>query len=404
MEFKSPLLLDGATGTQLQKHGFSGSESAESWVLSHQDELISIQRAYIEAGSQVIYAPTFGANRLKLQDHGILGKTIQYNTDLVELSKRASEGKALVAGDISPCGRFIYPMGDMSFEELVDIYTEQALALENAGADLFAIETMITISDARAAVIAVKSVSSKPVFVTFTCDENGKTLTGSDAVTVLVTLQEMGIDAFGLNCGAGPEQIMPVLRRLKKYAKIPLIAKPNAGMPQTIDGKTVYTCTPDEFVNLVPEMAQCGVAIFGGCCGTDPQHIAALHNAVSNITPAAPGGFGVEYCSTERDIFTCPRDFSSVKILRCDETLEDELDDELDGDSDAIYLSIENEDDILNLSEVLYRITKPTCFVSNDISLLEKVLRLYQGRALYRGELSPDALTGLVEKYGLIIL
>ena len=256
MELHFPLILDGATGTELQKRGYTGDVCAEQWTLEHPEAIIDIQRGYVDSGSQVPYTPTFGANRRKLEEHGIFNRTEDYNRRLAALSEQASGGRALRAGDISPTGAFLAPLGDVSFEELVDIYTQQAAGLESAGVDLFVIETMMTLSDARAAVLAVRSVSDKPIFVTFTCDENGRSISGGDVTAALVVLQGMGIDAFGLNCSAGPEQMLPQLRRLREYARVPLIAKPNAGMPQIVDGKAVYSCPPEEFTALVPELLQ----------------------------------------------------------------------------------------------------------------------------------------------------
>lgn len=206
MQVQFPLILDGATGTELQKRGFTGAVSAEEWVLAHPESILDIQRRYVDAGSRVLYAPSFGANRQKLEEHGIFNQTEAYNRRLAALSKQAAAGRALVAGDLSPTGLFLSPMGETSFRELVDIYTPQAAGLEEAGVDLFVIETMMTLSDARAAVLAVRSVSDKPIFVTFTCDEKGRTVSGTDITAALVIMQGMGVDAFGLNCSAGPRR------------------------------------------------------------------------------------------------------------------------------------------------------------------------------------------------------
>ena len=213
MELRFPLILDGATGTELQKRGYTGDVCAEQWTLDHPEAIIDIQRGYVAAGSQVVYTPTFGANRRKLEESGLFNCTADYNRRLAELSAQAVQGKALRAGDMSPTGAFLAPLGDVSFEELVDIYTEQAAGLERAGVDLFVIETMMTLSDARAAVLAVRSVSDKPIFVTFTCDENGRSVSGTDITAALVVLQGMGIDAFGLNCSTGPDKMLVQLRR-----------------------------------------------------------------------------------------------------------------------------------------------------------------------------------------------
>ena len=174
MNIKFPLILDGATGTELQKRGYKGDVSAEQWVLDNPESIVEIQKNYVAAGSNVLYSPSFGANRRKLEEHGIFNKTADYNRRLAALSQKAANGKAFVAGDISPTGLFLSPLGEASFEELVDIYIEQAAGLEAAGVDIFVIETMMTLSDARAAVLAVRSVSEKPIMVTFTCDGDGR--------------------------------------------------------------------------------------------------------------------------------------------------------------------------------------------------------------------------------------
>ena len=254
MEMQFPVILDGATGTELQKRGFTGDMSAEQWVLEHPESILEIQRKYVASGSNVLYAPTFGGNRQKLEERGIFNRTEEMNKALALLSKQAADGKAWVAGDIAPTGRFLAPLGDASFEELVEIYTEQAAGLEQAGVDLYVIETMMTLTDARAAVLAVRSMSKKPILVSFTC------------VAALSVMEGMGVSAFGLNCSAGPEQMLPQLQRLHKYARVPLIAKPNAGMPEIVNGEAVYNCPPEEFVALVPEMLKAGVVLFGGCC------------------------------------------------------------------------------------------------------------------------------------------
>ena len=215
MEMRFPLILDGATGTQLQKRGYQGDVSAEQWVLDHPDSIQDIQRRYVQAGSRVVYAPTFGANRQKLEERGIFNQTAEYNHRLVALSRQAVDTRAWVAGDISPTGLFLAPLGEASFEELVDIYAEQAAGLEQAGVDLFVVETMMTLADARAAVLAIRSVIDRPIFVTFTCDESGRCLSGTDVAAALVVLQGMGVSAFGLNCSTGPEQMLKQLRRLR---------------------------------------------------------------------------------------------------------------------------------------------------------------------------------------------
>lgn len=405
MEVTFPLLLDGATGTQLQARGFDSSICAEEWTLQHPEVITEIQQDYIQSGSQIVYAPTFGANRVKLEDHGIFNQVADYNKKLVAISKNAARDKAWIAGDIAPTGKFLYPLGDLTFEELVEIYTEQASALEASGVDLFVIETMMTLAEARAAVLAVKSVSSKPIFVTVTCDENGKMLTGTDVTAALVVLQGMGIDAFGLNCSTGPEQMLHQIQRLQEYAAIPLIAKPNAGTPQVLDGKTVYDCPPDQFAHLVPELAKAGVCIFGGCCGTQREHISALACALSQIKPevSSPSHPNLLPCASEKAVFLLDVNAYYDSIFSCDEDLEDALFDAEDSSCPLVAIRISAADELDIFSDCQGMITKPLCLICDDAELLEQALRRYQGRALYEGTLPDEALLPLCKKYGLIL-
>ncbi len=405
MEIQLPLLLDGATGTELQKRGFTGDISAEQWVLEHPECMCDVQQGYVAAGSKVLYSPTFGANRKKLEDHGLFNKVDEYNRGLAAISQATAGDKAYVAGDISPTGMLLAPLGEASFEELVDIYTEQAAALEAAGVDLFVIETMMTLSDARAAVLAVRSVSDKPIFVTFTCDDSGHSLSGTDATAALVVLQGMGISAFGLNCSAGPEQMLVQLKRLQPFARVPLIAKPNAGLPEIVDGKAVYTCSPSEFVQFVPDMLKAGVAIFGGCCGTTAEHIDALHEALQGavITPPNPSFTDMLPASTEKMPMYLPADAVHGAVLQVTDSLGEDIIDANASDEAMIAIAVNSWDDIDLFIDNQYAIDKPLCLVCDDAEILEAALRAFQGRALYEGSLTEEELTSLVDKYGLIV-
>ena len=405
MELRFPLILDGATGTELQKYGLGGGDCPEAWILEHPDVIREIQRAYVEAGSDVIYAPTFGANRIKMEAQGYRHAVEDFNLRLAALSRGAAAGKALVAGDIAPTGHFLSPLGDVSFEELVEIYTEQAAALEKAGVDLFVIETMMTVAEARAAVLAVRSVSRKPIFVTFTCDEKGRTLSGSDVAAILQIMQGMEIDAFGLNCSVGPAEMVTQLRRLHEYAQVPLIAKPNAGIPEIRGDETVYNCPPEQFTAHLQEMAEAGVRIFGGCCGTTAEHIRALKRGTALLQPAAILTQRTDLlpAATEKEVFWLDPTAEIGEVISCSEDLEEDLLDAMDEDTPVIALSIRGEEDLELFAESQYMIRKPLCLVCEDIGLLEQALRLYQGRALYCGALPEEALALLVRKYGLLL-
>ncbi len=402
MNITFPLLLDGAMGTQLVRHGYISGTCPEQWSLEHPDEVLAIQRAYVDAGSQILYAPTFGANSACLEKYGLFNKVKDYNLALVALARQAAADKALVAGDISSIGAMLYPLGDASFEDMVSVYREQAEALEEAGVDLFVIETMTNLAEARAAVLAVKEVSRKPVFVSFSCSENGRTMTGTDVCAALLVMEGMGIDAFGLNCSTGPKEIAAQMRRLSELTVLPLIAKPNAGLPVTQNGKTVYTVSPEEFASFVPALAASGVSLFGACCGSDERFIAALKRALEQVSGARPPFPESEAlpCATEREAFLLQPDSAVTVILPCDENLEEALTDI--EPEELIGIEIASEEDLATFADCQYAVANPLCLLCEDVSILEKALRCYQGRALYEGSLSEEELLPLAQKYGLI--
>ena len=405
MELYFPLILDGANGTELQKRGYDGSKCTEAWVLEHPEVMRQLQEEYIEAGSDIVYAPTFGANRVKLEENGIFNMVGDFNRRLVEISKEAANGKALVAGDIATSGKFLAPLGEISFSELYDIYYEQAEAMEEAGVDLFVIETIMTVPDARAALLAVKDVSDKPVLVSFTCDENGRTLTGSDVRAALVILQSMGIDAFGLNCSTGPAEMLEQSKRLRDLAEVPVAIKPNAGLPKTVNGETVYDCPPDEFVKHTKEFAELGAGLFGGCCGTGPEHIAKIAPELKGFELRKPDP---QYrdkivCATEKDVFILEPGIEAGEIIGCGPDLEEQIRKANKSDSQIITVRISSEPDIDEFEAAQYAIRKPLCIVCDDADLLSDALALYQGRALYAGSLSDEELAPLARRYGLII-
>ncbi len=276
------LILDGATGTELIKRGMPQGVSPEQWVVENPAAIIEIQRAYRDAGSDIVYAPTFGGNRVKLAEFGLAECCFEINRDLAKISREAM-GDKLVFGDIAPTGDF-----SKTFEELVDIYKEQVAGLLAGGVDGFAIETMMDVQETRAAVLAVRESCDLPLIVTMTFDENERSLMGNDPLSALITLQALGADAFGCNCSTGPDNMIKVIRKLKPYATIPLVAKPNAGLPQLIDGKTVFKMTPAEFGAYAGELAVAGANLIGGCCGSTPDHIRELAANAKRFKPEAP--------------------------------------------------------------------------------------------------------------------
>ena len=303
---KGPVLLDGATGTNLQKAGMPVGVCPEQWILENSEVLIDLQKRYVEVGTDILFAPTFTASRIKLKEYGLEDHLEEMNRKLVALSKEAAKGtNALVAGDLTMTGEQLYPLGDLMFEDLVDVYKEQAKIIAEAGADLFVVETMMSLQECRAAVLAIREVCDLPVMVSLTYNEDGRTLYGTDPVTAVVVMQSLGADAVGMNCSTGPEAMLEPIAKMAEYATIPLLAKPNAGMPELIDGQTVFNVEPEEFAEVVKKLVEEGAAIIGGCCGTTPEHIRALKEAVKGIPVKAP-------LQTKRRMLTSER--KSVEI------------------------------------------------------------------------------------------
>lgn len=241
-----PIFLDGATGTNLMKAGMPAGVCPEAWILEHPDVIISLQRAYAEAGSNIVYAPTFTANRIKLKEYGLENRLEEINSSLVALSRQAVGTKALVAGDLTMTGRQLSPIGDLDFEELVDVYKQQIRSLEKAGVDLLVVETMMSLQECRAALIAAKETTDLAVMVSLTFEADGRTLFGSDAASAAIVMESLGAAAVGANCSTGPDQMTDVIRSMAAVTTIPIIAKPNAGLPSVSeDGTTQYDMDAD---------------------------------------------------------------------------------------------------------------------------------------------------------------
>ncbi len=275
------ILLDGATGSNLRLAGMPVGVSTEQWVYDHPEAILRLQRAYVEAGSDIIYAPTFMANRVGLGMHGLEDRLKLLNTGLVKLSKEAADGRALVAGDITTTGKPLEPVGPMSYQMLFDVYREQIEALAEAGVDLLVAETMMSIDETVCAVEAAASVCDLPVMCSLTMEADGHLLLGGSAAEAVETLQALGACAVGLNCSVGPDQLEAVVRGMKAVAEVPVIAKPNAGMPVMDEhGTAHYSMSPEVFARSMARLVEAGAGVVGGCCGTDPDYIRALKEAI----------------------------------------------------------------------------------------------------------------------------
>ena len=271
---KGPVILDGATGSNLRASGMPVGVCTEQWVLEHPEVLQNLQRAYVEAGSQIVYAPSFSANRLSLSMYGLEDKLAEMNRALVQLSRDAVGGRAYVAGDMATCGKPVDVEGGVRYEELIEVYREQAQLLVDAGVDLIGLETMMGVTECSAAIEAIRSVCDLPVMCTLTLDAVGAAYFDGDAEQAAQTLPALGADAIGVNCGQGPELYVSVIQRMRMHTDLLLIAKPNAGLPVIqSDGSAVYGMSPGKFAREMLQLRKAGANILGGCCGTTPEHI-----------------------------------------------------------------------------------------------------------------------------------
>ncbi len=274
---KGIVRLDGAMGSQLRAKGMPVGVSTELWAWEHPETVVPLQRAYVDAGSDIIYAPTFSANRVGLEMHGAADRLAEINAGLVRLARQAADGRALVAGDFTTTGKPLEPVGTMTYQALFDIYCEQLEAVLSAEPDLLVAETMLTVDECACFVEAARSLCDLPVMVTLTMEADGHLLFGGSAVEAVETLQALGADAVGLNCSTGPDQLEAVVAAMKAVATVPVIAKPNAGMPVMDEmGQAHYSMSPEQFAAAMKRLVDAGAGVVGGCCGTGPEYIRAL--------------------------------------------------------------------------------------------------------------------------------
>ena len=275
------ILLDGATGSNLFVMGMPRGICSEEWILDHPDVLLELQKAYVEAGSQILCAPTFGANRFNLSSHGLGAQVEEMNHELVKISKKAVDGKAYVAGDVTAIVKMIGMSPEATYEKAMERYKEQMRYLVDAGVDVILMETMTSMDEAMAALEAAQQVCDLPVLCSMTIDADGSIYAGGHIFEAAETLQEMGADAVGINCSVGPEQLVSIVEGLNQRLHIPMIVKPNAGMPKISDtGEASYDMTPERFGRSMKVMLEKGAKIVGGCCGTTPDYIRELKKII----------------------------------------------------------------------------------------------------------------------------
>jgi 5-methyltetrahydrofolate--homocysteine methyltransferase len=276
------IVADGAMGTMLQAAGLPIGMSPEAWLLENPDAVMSVHRAYVEAGAELILTCTFGGNRVRLERSGLSARVAEVNRRAVEIARSAADGRACVAGDIGPLGELLAPLGKLTCEDAVMIFAEQARALAEAGVDLLYIETMADLNEARAAVEGARQADDRiPITVTLSFDKHGRTNMGVRPEQAAEALLKMGVAAVGANCGHSLEMTLEALEKMHAYApQAALIAKPNAGLPRMVERREVYDATPEVMADYALKYVAAGARIVGGCCGSTPEHIRAIARAV----------------------------------------------------------------------------------------------------------------------------
>ena len=429
---ETPIFLDGATGSNLQQRGMPSGVCPELWILENREVLIKLQQDFVDAGTNIVYAPTFTANRIKLAEYGLEAQIRRINRDLTALSKEAVGNRALVAGDITMTGAQLSPMGSLDFEELIDVYKEQISCLAEAGVDLLVVETMMSLQETRAALIAAKEVCDLPVMTTMTFESDGRTLYGTDAVTAAVVLESLGADAVGTNCSTGPDKMADIIRQMAAVTAVPVIAKPNAGLPSLDrNGNTVYDMEPFVFGESMKGLVEAGASIVGGCCGTTPDHIRALRKAVGSMMLTPRQRTGKRYLTSERQTiaFGLADNFIIVGE-RINPTGKKKLQEQLRAGSMEMVADFAQEQEVcgagildinmgmsgidektmmLKAIETVGGITNlPLSLDSSHVDVLEAALRRYPGRALINSisyeKAKTEALLPIARKYGAMFV
>ena len=432
---KGVVLLDGATGSNLMAAGMPSGVCPEKWIAEHPDVLIRLQREYVQAGTDILYAPTFTANRVKLAEYGLEGQIRELNHALVRASRQAAEADTLVAGDLTMTGEQLAPVGKMDFEELVDVYKEQVGFLAEAGADLLVVETMMSLQECRAALIAAREICPQlPVMVTMTFEKGGRSLFGTDAQTAAVVLESLGADAVGANCSTGPDAMAGIISQMAAVTRIPVIAKPNAGLPSLDSaGNTVYDMDAAAFAQEMEAVYQAGAVILGGCCGTTPAHIRRLAETFTGRKPAPADRRpeGMRYLTSERRTVSFGLSDPFLVIgERINPTGKKKLQSELrEGRLDLTVQFAKDQEDagaavldvnmgmsgvdekalmLAAIEEVTQAVQLPLSLDSSHIDVLEAALRRYPGRALINSvsleKEKFDRLIPLAKKYGAMFI
>lgn len=430
---KELLYFDGGMGTLLQSKGLKPGELPEVWNLEHTEEIVDIHRQYYEAGSDIVLTNTFGANALKFHDSKYALKDIV--TAAVENVKKAAslgvhDGREVyTALDIGPTGKLLKPMGDLAFEDAYEAFKEVVKYGEDAGVDLIHIETMSDTYEVKAAVLAAKENTDLPVFATMIFDEKGKLLTGGDVPSVVAMLEGLRVDALGINCGMGPEQMLPILSEIMEYTSIPVIVKPNAGLPKQRDGEVYYDVVPRQFAQTMQKVLQLGASVIGGCCGTTPEHIRVMIQGVQSRQLQRPvptdktivSSYGKAVLLGQKPMIIGERINPTGKKKFKQALKEHDMDYILkegitQQDRGAHILDVNvglpDIDEVAMMKEVITELQSVTSLPLQidtvDIKAMEAAMRIYNGKPMVNSvngkQESMDQVFPLIQKYGGVVI
>lgn len=430
---KELLFFDGGMGTLLQAEGLQPGELPETWNIERKETIRKIHQSYFEAGSDIVLTNTFGANALKFHDENCsLKAIIDAAVENVRFGAKAGirDGRDYyVALDIGPTGKLLKPLGDLSFEDAYEAFKEVVQYGEKAGADLIHIETMSDTYEVKAAVLAAKENTNLPVFATMIFDDKGKLLTGGDVPSVVALLEGLRVDALGINCGMGPKQMLPILQQIAQYTSLPIIVKPNAGLPKQRDGQTYYDVTPDVFAKQLQEIVKAGACVIGGCCGTTPKHIRAMISACKDLEMTKPTfknhtivssyGKAVELGDMpviigERINPTGKSKFKqALKEHNLDYILKEGISQQDKGAHILdVNVGLPDIDEVVMMKEVVRELQSVTSLPLQidtvDTEAMEQAMRIYNGKPMVNSvsgkQESMNAVFPLIQKYGGVVI
>ena len=425
------VFIDGATGTELQKRGMAAGVCPEKWILDNPWAIQEVQKAYYDAGSDIVLAPTFTGTRIKLDEYGMAEDLVNINRNLVRLTREICPEGKFVAADISMTGKQLYPLGDLMFEDLVDCYKEQVRAILEEGVDLFVVETMMSLQECRAAVLAIKETCDLPIIVSLTYNPDGKTLYGTSPDTATIVLQSMGVDCIGMNCSTGPDAMLELVQQIAPVATVPIMCKPNAGLPELENGKTVYKMGPVEFTDACEKLYEAGASLFGGCCGSTQEHIRELVSRLKDKAPHKVVDKSLRVVTSERMNTWIDLDGPFMVIgERINPTGKKKFQESLRNGSLSMVVDFarEQEERGANILDVnmgmngidekqmmldsIYEVTSsvdlPLCIDTSHVDVMEAALRIYPGRALINSisaeQEKMEPMLKLAKKYGAMFI